>query len=379
MEPLTRALPLVMEIQKTSAITATNPGPKNLSRALSQLQPGTALNAVVIDKLGENSFILKLSNGLLLQAQTSLLLALGQVLKLEVIKSGELPELKIVVPQPAFPEEKTVIMQALRQYLPKQQNLADFAMAIRQFTSLSSGKSDTVNTAIHDVLDALMTKDELISAEGLKTGISNSGVFLEAKLANLLSPQGDLKAHLLTLADTLQKTQITDADKSIGTSLDESIDQDKALFNKTEGAIARIVLDQLASLPKNDDPQINWQIEIPYTDGDHTNSVKLKINRDEKPSDENNQPNWSVVLELNPPSMGTLHSKISLMDGMIDTYFWSDQQSITSLVQEQIEILTIRYKEAGLSVGKLNVLEGAAINTKSSEPAILPSLFDEYT
>jgi Flagellar hook-length control protein FliK len=371
-----------MEIQKTSAPPVITLDPKSLSRMLSQLQPGYSLDAVVTAKLAENNFVLKLSGGQLLHAQTPNVLELGQILKLEVIKAGTVPELKIVVPQQAVQPEQAVVLQALRQFLPKQQSLTDFAVSLRQIATLTAGKSDTVSIAIHEALGALLSKDEIISAEGLKRGINNSGVFMEAKLANLLTPQGDLKGHLLALADALQKVQggqTADSapTKTLPNVLAGGIDIDNALLNKTEGAIARIVLDQLASLPQNDDQQNTWQIEIPFTDGHHTDTVKLKINQESKSNQASQQANWSVMLELNPPGLGTLHSKISLVDDSIDTHFWSDQQTITALVREHLDLLSARYMQAGLAVGQLNALEGRVDNITSSGFPLLPTLLDE--
>jgi hypothetical protein len=60
------------------------------------LQPEYSLEAVVEAKLAENSFVLKLTGGQLLRAQTPHVLELGQILKLEVVKSGVVPELKII-------------------------------------------------------------------------------------------------------------------------------------------------------------------------------------------------------------------------------------------------------------------------------------------
>jgi len=385
-----------MEIQKTSGLLVTSFDPKILSKVLAQLQTGYTLDAVVTAKLAENSFVLKLSGGQLLRAQIPNVLELGQILKLEVIKAGTVPELKIIVPERTALVEQPVVTQALRQFLPKQQSLIDFATSLRQIATLTAGKSDPVSAAINQALGALLSKDELVSAEGVKRGISNSGVFLEAKLAILpLTLEGDLKGHLLTLLDALQKvqgnqntssstdkihpatSQATDSApaKTLPNVLAETID--KTLFNKTEGAIARIVLDQLASLPKNDDPQNLWQLEIPFTDGYHTDSVKLKINRESKANLATDQANWSVVLELNPPGLGTLHSRISLVGNVIDTYFWSDQQTVTALVQEHLDLLSTRYTQAGLTVGQLNALEGAPVNAKSSDPSLLPILLDE--
>lgn len=380
-----------MEIQKTSVLPVASSG-QSLSRLLSQLQPGYSLDAVVTAKLAENSFALKLAGGQLLRAQTPNVLELGQILKLEVVKAGTVPELKIVVQELAVPPEQTAVAQALRQFLPKQQSLADVALSLRQFAALTAGKSDTVSIALNETLGALPSKDELMSAEGLKRGVGNSGVFLEAKLANPpVALQGDLKGSLLTLADALQKvqgnaeliptaTRPAAADSELAKASADVLAGviDKALLNKTEGAIARIVLDQLASLPQNDGKQNVWQLEIPFTDGQHTGAVKLKINRDGKARQAGEQANWTVVLELNPPGLGTLHSRISLVGDVIDTYFWSDRQATTALIQDHLDLLFARYTQAGLAVGQLNALDGAPpASAKPSDSALLPSLLDE--
>lgn len=385
-----------MEIQKTSALLGTSSDPKALSGLLSQLKPGTFLNAVVEAKLAENSFILKLSSGLPVRAQTRNVLELGQLLKLEVVKAGTVPELKIIVPERVVQPAQAVVMQALRQFLPKQQSLTDFAVLLRQIATSTAGKSDTVSTLIQNAFAALSSKDELISAEGLKRGISNSGVFLEAKLANLpLTVQGDLKGHLLALLDALQNVKgnqntLSSADTihpSSGQASDLSPAKtladglagamDKLLLDKTGGALARIVLNQLASLPQSDDKQNAWQIEIPFTDGHHTDAVKLKINRENKTNQTNDQANWSVVLELNPPRLGTLHARISLVNEVIDTYFWSDQQATLALVREHLDRLSNSYSQAGLAVGQLNALEGTPVNVESSSSLPVPTLLDE--
>jgi flagellar hook-length control protein FliK len=396
-----------MEIKNTvnTAPLIALTGIKTLPGGLPQLQPGNTLNAVVTAKLAENSFILTLAGGQTIRAQTPTALEIGQPLKLEVAKVGAIPELKIIAPLETTQPEKAAVVQALREFLPKQQNLTDFTVSLRQLAATALDKPEAVNKAINEVLMALPSKDDLVSEEGLKQGVSNSGVFLEAKLANQLSPHGDLKAQLLVLADTLQNTQADQQGKGnippanpnpnmVTASLDlkhavdkvpperlaeviiQATDKENALLNKTEGAIARIVVDQLASLPKNDVQQNSWQIQIPYTHGQHTDTVQLNISREPKPSKGNEKPNWSVVLELNPPGLGKLQSRISLIDDRIDTYFWSDQQAIAALVHANLSQLADSYTEAGLAVGNLNALEGA-VNTKPSDFSAQPGLLDE--
>lgn len=353
--------PFLMEIQKTSALAVPSILPKNLPRLLEQLRPGYSFEAVVEAKLAENSVMLKLAGGQLLRAQIPHVLEPGQLLKLEVVKAGVVPELKIIAPNPrAVPPEQGVVTQALRQFLPKQQNLADFAVSLRQIAASATDESDPISAAIHETLGVLSSKDELMSAGGLKRGVDNSGIFWEAKPANSpLAPQGDLKGQLLALAEALQKPG----------SLPDALAG--ALLHKTEGALARIVLDQLASLPQN-----VWQLEIPYTDGRRTDAVKVRIDRENPANPAGAQANWSVVLELNPPGLGTLHSRISLVGEVLDTYFWSDQKITTELAREHLDLLSVLYTRAGLTAGRLNVLEATPAAVKS-DSLPTPALLDE--
>ena len=371
-----------MEIQKSSAIQSISSNANQPPKDFSRMPAGSSLNAVVVDKAEDNTYTLKLSDGRLVRAHTDSELQPGQVLKLEVIKSGAIPELKIVLPEHTGSTTPLVLQNALRQLLPKQVNLTDFALALRQIASSSTAKNNPVNTAIQELLGSLLTKEDLMTEEGVKQAFNNSGAFLEAKLAHQLSPQGDIKAQLLALANALQKTSSAQVNPGLAHTLPDQLsaglDPNNLLLAKTEGAIARIVLDQLASLPQINEPQTTWQIGIPFTDGAHTDTVNLKIKREDNSNPAYSQPNWSVVLELNPPGMGVLHCKISLFDDKVDTYFWSDFQDGITQVQDNLDMLANRYMEAGLAVGNLNVVDGARMTSEPDNKELMPSLLDEF-
>lgn len=374
-----------MEIQKISAPAIISTEKRDISRDLSRLQPGSIQVAVVLEQLAENTYVIKLADGQLVRAQTPQMLTLGQKLNLEVVKAGELPELKIVSSQTAGSQEQRAVSQALRLFLPKQQSLGDFAVALRQFASVTEGRADGINALIQSVVSGLMSKEELMSAEGVKQGIQNAGVFLEAKLASNVPPQGDLKAQLLILKDNVQQF-LQNPDVSAGNAADVDrifasvlAENASALLSKTEGAIARVVLDQLASLPQNDDQQQLWQIEIPFTNGNRTDSVKLKITRDGKAGQDTKTATWSVVLELNPPGLAPLQAKISLMGDKVDTYFWSEQGNLNELVRQRFDELASRYQQAGLAVGRLGVRDSPLASGKSMETVFPSQLLDEYT
>ncbi len=372
-----------MEIQKTSATQSITSDSTNPQKDFSKLPSGSSLNAVVIDKADDNTYTLKLSDGQLIRAHTQNELQLGQLLKLEVIKTGLVPELKIVWPERLAQTTQLNIQNVLRQMLPKQVSLTDFTLALRQLANLTSEKSNPLSAVIQQTLGTLPSKEDLMTSEGLKQGINNSGIFLEAKIAQQLTPQGDVKGQLLTLADTLQKAPLNQVSnptlaQATAYATADRPDQSNALLAKTEGAIARIVLDQLVSLPQNNGPQNTWQIGIPFTDGAHTDTVKLKITQEGHSTQDPYQSNWSVVIELNPPGMGIIHCKISLIDNKVDTYFWSDFQSSILQAHENIDLLANRYAEVGLVVGNLNVVDGTRMASESPEKELLPTLLDDF-
>jgi len=137
---------------------------------------------------------------------------------------------------------------------------------------------------------------------------------MEAKQANAIAGlSGDLKAQLLSLLDTLET-----ASTSSVLSATEHV-----VLNEVKSGLARIVMDQLASLPQDDQQQQVWQLAIPFQNGQQTDIIKLKINQEKKSTQQlAEQPtSWSVVLELNPPGLSTLKSRISVVGEVVDTFF----------------------------------------------------------
>jgi hypothetical protein len=368
-----------MEIQKTPPVPRISSNANQPAKDFSRLQAGAALNAVVINKLDESTYILKLLDGRLIRAHTDNVLQPGQTLKLEVLKPGDTPELKIVWPEHHKSATPLLLQNALRQLLPKQISLTDFTLALKQAAAASAGSTTPVQKAIQSTLDTLLSKEDLMTADGVKQGIDNSGVFLETKLAHQLTPQGDIKGQLLMLANTLQKTSLTSANPAhaLPQELSKALDTPVSLLTKTEGAIAHIVLDQLASLPQNNGPQTMWQTSIPFTDGTHADTVSFKIKREDNPNPAQPEPNWSVVLELNPPGMGALNCKISLIDGKVNTYFWGDFEGGMARVQDHLDVLAKSYAEAGLSVGSLGVVDSAKMAQETTKHEFMPTLLDE--
>ncbi|MBS1211842.1 MAG: putative flagellar hook-length control protein, partial [Proteobacteria bacterium] len=212
-----------MEIRPSVPLLPTQTSAKGISNLIAQLRPGQNLVAVVETRLAENTFLLKLADsGRSISARTQLDLAPGQMLKLEVVSLGPTPELKIVPRAETEPSEAEAMQQALRQFMPKQQGLAELASTLRQALTQQAVKNasdlpEPLRALIRTVLDGLPQKKALLNAEGLRQAARNSGIFFEAHLAahpsSLQSVSArDLKCRLMALSDALQGILATDAD-----------------------------------------------------------------------------------------------------------------------------------------------------------------------
>ena len=165
---------------------------------------------------------------------------------------------------------------------------------------------------------------------------------------------------------------------SNGPIFDQPASELKALHHHTEGALARIVLDQLASLPTNDGKLMNWQLEIPFTDGRFVGAANLKIVKDSSsPGTGIEQAFWSVIVEISPPGLGAIHSRISLHGDQVSTYFWADEATTTERIHADLDKLSARLKQAGLEIGQIATLPGAPADTAKMLPTLASKLLDE--
>jgi hypothetical protein len=197
-----------MEIRNSASLsnvasTAASP------QQIASLKLGAILDVVVQARMGENRFQLqRLPGGEPLTAMSQAELAVGQRLQVQVSRLGTLPELRIL---PAEPPQPEVVPKALRELLPKQIDLKEFsAMLGRLSLSGSLNLSEPVRLAMERLVAAMPQAEKLITPEGLQKAVRNSGVFLEASLASVLTdgaplPENDLKARLLNLLAALQE------------------------------------------------------------------------------------------------------------------------------------------------------------------------------
>jgi hypothetical protein len=206
-------------------------------------------------------------------------------------------------------------------------------------------------------------------------------VFFEARILDALIhgadfPIHDLKGKLLRLLEALQAPRGPGSPEQVDIGLAREFfsTDSESLAHRLEGALARVALDQLASLPRPDGSQV-WRMEIPF--GGESGAARLLIASEERKREgkggKEGERHWTVTLELEPPGLGRLFARVLWNGVRIDAYLWSDRPETLARVRENTEILRARMEQAGLEVGHLAALERAPTSERA-EPNQTPLL-----
>ncbi|MDO9169574.1 MAG: flagellar hook-length control protein FliK [Methylobacter sp.] len=372
-------------------------------------------------------------------------LKIGQNLNLEALKAGTTAEFKVISAPHNIPEAK--IAEFIKQFLPRHEASPLFLnQLIKDLPKLMNNESvpKVLKDIAAKIIQNLPPKEQLITSQGLKQAIANSGLFLEAKLppamaqAELIKelpqliknetvPQSlqriaaeilqnltqkepllnspsattakqlaeaelltlklnmadapkaealgneDFKANLLKFIQALKQELTTQAAQQINQA---DLDLLKNLQNKTENTVAKLVLDQLMSLPKEDNPKQLWLIDIPFIDRQQAETVTIEIQRDK----DNNQPSgssdWSVNITITPPELGTIHCRVAYQNAVINTYFNSLQIQTTQLIKHNLDYLKNQLEESGLTTGHMIAHNGSQ-NKQPTHPLAGKKLFDD--
>ena len=128
-----------------------------------------------------------------------------------------------------------------------------------------------------------------------------------------------------------------------------------------EGALARVQLHQLSSLPQERALLPEWLIELPLRRENETDVWNLRIGRDAERERENpadTTPAWSVMLAFDLPGIGPMQSRVTLRGDRVTAQFFSKTQGVLPLVVEHLPLLQARLQQAGLCVDELTCHHG---------------------
>ncbi|MFA5626772.1 MAG: flagellar hook-length control protein FliK [Thiohalomonadaceae bacterium] len=398
-----------------------------------QWQDGQIVNAKVLDVQKDGQLLLQLDGqNKSIQAQSPLPLAAGQQLKLIVNIEAN----RIVLRLLDNPVEETIMQQAWRTALPRQQPLVAVLQQIvnlikntstlpdhvstnpkattstNHTATASSASTSTSPTATANRIDSataqlqsaspanlqtaaaqiaatpapssnlsagdqlrnlatelllrLAEPQRLTTADGLRQAISQSGLFLEARLAqgDTSTLSQDFRASLLRLLSLVKGQQAPAPAATQATSNPQPTLNQTAMLElgqQLEGALARLKVNQLQTWQAqqtSNDPA--WLLELPVRHGNEFDVLRMRIQRDSNNGQDKGKPAWSVRLHFDSEKYGPVDSIITLLAGKVGVSFWAGQADTAARFQQHLEALRSQMQQAGLEVEHLRSMTGQA-------------------
>lgn len=396
-----------------SAKQSPNPLQLNITNKTSvsqRLQPGQLVSAQVIQKNSPTDYMLQTSTGTL-AVRTNAPLALDQQLQLQVIKVRQEVTLQLL----QISAKSTPLESALRVNLPKQSGLAPLLANLHKLANdeQSARLPKELTQAVQQTLAKFPQLAQVANSDGVKQAIDDSGLLLEAKLLKVLenfsklNVDGDFKALLLRLHKLLQQlpaqatgsklnpsptalstpTNTTQpsvrnpaspapplpearpqAQASVASSILPNMNAEQVkdqLIQQIEGALARIRLSQLASVPETDSKS-SYLLEIPVNHKQQIDLIQLRIDREAAHDNASNQHIWSVELAFDFDELGPIHAKVKLNQDRVSTQFWASQADTAEHINKHLEVLQNALIEQGLQVDRLFCQQGVPSHAKPS-------------
>lgn len=289
----------------------------------------------------------------------------GTQINLQILKTGAQPVYVVSLPQPQPLISEQKINDVLKQLLPMQSSPAYLLNHLAQMLPVLENNpsvAETLKLLARQILTAIPAQIQLQDAGQVQHSIVQSGVFLETKLAELLTGQGeqnlgaDLKFKLLKLVESLN-SEIRK--QGIETSVrQDSIPILKEVLDKTQSALAKITLDQFHSLPNEQSAKQVWMLELPFFHQRHANTVRIEIQQDKSHKHHAEEKHWAVSITITPPDLATIHCNISCFDGAINTRFWSDNTATVEKINTHLEHLKQQFELKGLKTGFMEAHQG---------------------
>jgi hypothetical protein len=352
---------------------------------------GQMLQASVIEHDADGVLRLRVGTDVI-QARSTLPLATGQSLTVQVAYSGEQTILRVV--QDTTPE--AALVQGWRQALPRQSELqplmndivraAGTQVSAEATASPPARYSAPLSALLRAFVDALPLLRNLTRPDNLRQAVRDSGLFLESKLAATVQSgtppdvETDIKAGLLRLQQQIQGdiTASKNAAPPPGARPELTATQDAPLTKlllPVEAALARTQANQLASLPPEPGSPSAWVIELPIHHEQGTDTVKLQIESEQSGTDSGPVSPWTVWVSLHLESFGQVNARVSVLNDQVGVQFWAERLATTQLFTQHLELLEKNLEQEGLKPGILACQTGVA--PQPPAPGVPPGLLDE--
>ena len=244
---------------------------------------------------------------------------------------------------------------------------------------------DALASALQGVLNQQLSLREPLTTERLKRAFEQSGLFLEARLAGGSVPQTDLKASLVKLLFQLRLPTATlpsaEGQARPATPNPAALPQAGLLgelAQLAEGGLARVVVNQLASLPGQESNSQMWHFGLPLRDGEETTQFRLKFRQDGGSGD-GEEMRWSVTLDFALEPLGPVSVFLILQGEQISSHFVAERADSAQRLGAAMPQLGSAFERAGLTLGRITATQGNPAPSDDQPPpsASTPSLLDE--
>lgn len=303
--------------------------------------------------------------------------------------SGHQPVLRPgILSQPLSPDLAEALLRAASRQMP-------LSGALTQILTL--GEADIAHlppdlaAAIRAVQAARTTPDALKTPDGLQNAVQRSGLFLEANLAQAggLPAQGDLKTALLALkalmageAPALQSAAARLATPNAARLPGEADHARPDMVRAVEGAVERLKLLQMASLPEHPEIRVTddraqpmrlaLQIPLATQGPDRPPTAMMGLMIEHRPQASEVTPYeiekdcngeteafpWKVRIALDLEETGPVQAEIALRGQSVAVTLWAERQSMAALARDEIGALHEALTGAAFDVFKLEVKDG---------------------
>ena len=133
------------------------------------------------------------------------------------------------------------------------------------------------------------------------------------------------------------------------------------LLARVDGALHRIRLFQIASLPDRADPAADtpeMMVEIPIAVAGGTGTVQMRLARERRTKDGRAEKGWRVRFLLEPGEAGPTHASVGLAGDRVDVSLYAENESMAETLRAGLDELQASLEAAGLASGEITARTG---------------------
>ncbi|MEJ2453720.1 MAG: flagellar hook-length control protein FliK [Candidatus Thiodiazotropha sp.] len=363
-------IPITQILLPSTTQTSREPLLQNLKPG--QILQGTAMSGNIDGRLSLQIGVTRLV------AETQLSVRPGQSLTLQVVKTENTPELRVLLPATLESLKAT----ALKTLLPRQQPLPEAFKALIQVIQPSSREQiqqlQQLPPAVREQAVALVNRLPSPSEPGFKSqlqrALTENGLLTESKLLRGMNPKSELKPQLIRLMQRIIQLlpenrllqanldpKLLPAQPKVSTETlpDSSVKLLIGLLKHLDGAVARIQTHQLASLPQEDHTRQVWQFDLPIRNGNEIDLFQIRIGREDgNRSTDEDETVWSLSLHMDLADLGPMRVQLRLQADKLSTLIWCERPVTNHMVKSRLNELRTAYEQRGLAVERLETHVG---------------------